>query len=80
MYLETSMSKMIDEISDKFEKARGKKAKVYATPRTPGKTLRKDEGDMIDLDAYRSIAGRSCIMPPEICNAVQELATFIKPW
>jgi Reverse transcriptase (RNA-dependent DNA polymerase) len=40
-YLEASMPKMIDEISVKFEQARGKKAKEYATPGTPGKTLRK---------------------------------------
>jgi hypothetical protein len=59
IYLEVSMPKMIDEISEKFEKARGKKAKVYATPGTPGKTLRKNEGAMIDLDAYMYIA-----MPP----------------
>jgi hypothetical protein len=26
---------MIEEISEKFEKARGKKAKVYVTPGTP---------------------------------------------
>jgi hypothetical protein len=31
-YLEASMLKMIDEISEKFEKVRGKKATEYATP------------------------------------------------
>jgi hypothetical protein len=35
-----------------------KKAKVYATPETPGKTLSKNEGAMIDLDAYRYIVGK----------------------
>jgi hypothetical protein len=49
---------MLDEISEKFEKARGKKAKVYATPVTQGKTLRKNEGAMIDFDAYKSIVGK----------------------
>jgi hypothetical protein len=48
------MPKMLDEISEKFEQARGKKAKVYATPETPGKTLRKNEGNMMDIDAYWS--------------------------
>jgi hypothetical protein len=69
---------MIDEISEKFEKARGKKAKVYATPETPGKTLRKNEGAMIDIDAYRSIVGKiiyyATKIAPDICNAVRELA------
>jgi hypothetical protein len=60
------MPKMIDEISEKFEKARGKKAKEYATPGTPGKTLKKNEGTMVDIDAYRSIVGRSCVTPPRL--------------
>jgi hypothetical protein len=49
IYLEASMSKMIEETSEKFEKSRGKPAKVYATPGAPGKTLRKNEGTMVDL-------------------------------
>jgi hypothetical protein len=57
-YLESSMPKMIEEISDMFEKSRGKPAKVYATPGTPGKVLRKNEGNMVDLDANRSIIGK----------------------
>jgi hypothetical protein len=52
------MPKMIDEISEKFEQARGKKAKEYATPGTPGKTLKKNKGNMVDIDAYRSIVGK----------------------
>jgi hypothetical protein len=50
-YLEESMAKIIDEVSESFEKTRGTKAKVYATPGTPRKTLRKNEGTMIDFDA-----------------------------
>jgi hypothetical protein len=77
-YLEASMPKTIDKISEKFEKATGKKAKVYATPGTPGKTSRKNEGAMIDLDAYRSNVGKimyyATKIGPEICNAVRELA------
>jgi hypothetical protein len=46
---------MIDEISEKFEQTSGKKAKEYATLGTPGKTLKKNEGNMVDIDAYRSI-------------------------
>jgi Reverse transcriptase (RNA-dependent DNA polymerase) len=56
-YLEATMPKMIEEISVKFEKATGNKAKAYATPGNPGKTLRKNEG-AIELDAYRSIVGK----------------------
>jgi hypothetical protein len=35
-YLEASMPKTIEEISEKFEKAKGKPVKVYATYATPG--------------------------------------------
>jgi hypothetical protein len=77
-YLEASMPKMTDKISEKFGKARGKKAKVYVTPWTPGKTLRKNEGAMIDLDAKRFIVEKimyyATKIAPEICNAVWELA------
>jgi hypothetical protein len=77
-YLETYMPKMIEEISDKFEKVIGKKAKVYATPGTTGKTLVKNTGPMVELDAYRSIVGKimyyATKIAPEICNAVRELA------
>jgi hypothetical protein len=74
-YLENSM---LEEINERFGKASGKKAKVYATPGTPGKTLRKNEGTMLGLDAYRSIVGKimyyATKISPEICNAVRELA------
>jgi hypothetical protein len=77
-YLEASMPKMIEEISEKFEKAKGKQAKVYATPGAPGKMLRKNEGTMVDTDSYRSIVGKimyyATKIAPEICNAVRELA------
>jgi hypothetical protein len=66
MCLEASMPKMIDEISEKFEQLRGKQAKEYATPGTPGKTLKTNEGNMVDIDAYRSIVEKSCITPPRL--------------
>jgi hypothetical protein len=77
-YLEAYMPKMIEEISDKFEKVIGKKVKVYVTPGTPGKTLVKNTGPMVELDAYRSIVGKimyyATKIAPDICNAVRELA------
>jgi hypothetical protein len=77
-YLEASMPKMIDEISEKFEKSRGKPANVYATLGTPGKMLRKNKGTMVDIDGYRSIVGTimyyATKIAPEIRNTVRELA------
>jgi hypothetical protein len=78
MYLEATMPKMIDEISENFEQAREKKAKEYATHGSPGKTLKKNEGNMVNIDSYRSIVGKimyyATKIAPEICNAVRELA------
>jgi hypothetical protein len=75
-YLEATMPKMIEEKIAKFEKATGKKAKAYATPGYPGKTLRKNEGAMIELDAYRSIVGKilyyATKIAPDISNAARE--------
>jgi hypothetical protein len=72
------MPKMIDEINEKFEQARRKKAKEYATPGTPGKTLKKNKGNMVDIDAYRSIMGKimyyATKIASEVCNTVRELA------
>jgi hypothetical protein len=77
-YIEASIPKMIEETSEKIEKSRGNPAKIYATPGTPGKTLRKNVGTMIDLDSYRSIAGNIMYygtkIAPEICNTVRELS------
>jgi hypothetical protein len=71
-------AKMIEEISDKFEKVVRKKAKVHATPGTPGKTIVNNIGPMVELDAYRSIVGKimyyAANIAPEICNAIRELA------
>jgi hypothetical protein len=51
---------------------------VYATPETPGKTLMKNTGPMVELDASKSIVGKimyfATKIAPEICNAVRELA------
>jgi hypothetical protein len=41
-YLEATMPKMIEEISEKFEKATGKKAKAYAISGTTGKGRMKE--------------------------------------
>jgi Reverse transcriptase (RNA-dependent DNA polymerase) len=64
-YLEAYMPKMIEEISDKFQKVVGKKAKVYAMSGTPGKTLGKKTGPTVELDAYRSTVGKIAYV---LCN------------
>ena len=80
-YLVGKMPNMVKEIGDKFEAATGKRAKRYATPGAPGKTLRKNQGPMIDLDNYRSIVGKimyyATKIAPDVSNAARELATHL---
>jgi hypothetical protein len=54
---------------------------VYATPGTPGNTLVKNTGPMVELDANRSIVDKikyyATQIAPEICSAVRELAEHL---
>jgi hypothetical protein len=80
-YLEDYMPKMVKEICEKYQQATGKRAKKFSTLGAPGKTLQKNEGKMIDIDSYRSIAGKimyyATKIAPHICNAVRELACHL---
>jgi hypothetical protein len=80
-YLEAHMPKMVEEITQKFFKATGKEAKEYDTPGPPGKTLRKNEGPIIELDEYRSIVGKimyfATKLCPDVSNSARELASHL---
>jgi hypothetical protein len=52
------MPKMVKEICEKYHQATGKRSKKFSTPGAPGKTLKKNEGKMIDIDSYHSIVGK----------------------
>jgi hypothetical protein len=84
-YLEASTPKMMDELSEKFEQARGKKAKEYATHGTPGKTLKKNDYNMVDIDAYKSIFGKNHVLRHQDCTGNLQRQkrtgrTPIQPW
>ena len=81
LYLEASMPKLIEEIIDNFKKAKGKDAKLYTTPGSPGKCLKKNTGDTIKLDEYRSLVGKimyyTTKLAPELSNTARELASHL---
>jgi hypothetical protein len=56
--LADSMPKLIEEIIINYKKATGKEAKLSSVPATPAKCLRKNEGQTMMLDEYRSLAGK----------------------
>ena len=72
---------MSNEIEEKFKLATGKEAKAAPTPGYPGTSLKKNEGEEVNLKDYRSIVGKlmyfMCKIAPEICNAVRDLASHM---
>ena len=79
--LKASMPQMIKEIGDAFEKARGHKAKPAKTPAYPGKMLKKNAGEAIQMEEYRSITGRimyyTTKIGPEVASAVRDLSAHM---
>jgi hypothetical protein len=77
LYLEDSMPKLIEE----FIIATGKEAKRSIVPATPGKCLRKNKGQTVVLDEYRSLVGKimyhTTKRAPELSNAARELASHL---
>jgi hypothetical protein len=73
LYLEASMPKLIEEIIVNYKNATGKEAKLSSVPATPGKCLRKNEGQTMMLDEYRSLVGKimyyTTKLAPELSNA-----------
>jgi hypothetical protein len=81
LYLEASMPKLIEEIIINYKKATGKEAKLSSVPATPVKCLRKNEGQTMMLDEYRSLVGKimyyTTKLAPEISNFAIEFASHL---
>jgi hypothetical protein len=75
------MPKMVKEVQEKFEVATKKKPKVATTPGFPNKVLEKNQGEIENLDDYRSIVGKimyyTTKLAPELSNVARELATHL---
>ena len=57
-YLELTMNDKGKEIIEAYEKVTGRTPKDYSSPGAPGTVLKKNEGEMIKRDEYRSIIGK----------------------
>jgi hypothetical protein len=57
------------------------KLKKYSTPATPGTTLKKNDGEIIQESDYRSVVGKALYLTTkvvqELCNACRELSTHL---
>ena len=81
IYVVASMNKMVDEIDEAFQEATGKRAKFAKTPGFPGKMLSKNEGEIVNINAYRSLVGKLLYymtkVAPEMANAVRDLSSHM---
>lgn len=80
-YFTGTMKDMADEIIKLYEKVTNTIVKEAPTPGYPGKTTRKNDGEIKDIDNYRSIVGKvlyyATKIAPEMANAVRDLATHM---
>ena len=80
-YIEVWMERKRQDIIDSFEKLRGKPCKIRKTPASPGSVLRKNEGEVVNIEQYRSMVGKIMFyatkVSPKIVNTTRELATHM---
>jgi hypothetical protein len=80
-YLEATMPHMIEDIVKLFTEVTGKQPKKAATPGYPGKYLQKNEGEIVNLEPYRSIVGKLIYymtkIGPDLSNAVRDLSAHL---
>ena len=75
------MNNKIEEIVANFENHLGRKIKIYASPGKPSEYLRKNEGDPINIEKYRSFVGQILFFTTKLSiktgNACRALSGFL---
>ena len=72
------MEKKVQDIVDTYEAFIGTEAKVFDSPGAPNSVLDKNEGEVVDINMYRSLVGKIMFfvtkLGPKMCYAVRYLA------
>jgi len=72
------MEKKVQDIVDTYEAFIGTEAKVFDSPGAPNSVLDKNEGEVVDINMYRSLVGKIMFfvtkIGPKMCNVVRDLA------
>ena len=80
-YLEGTMPKIMKDIFDKYKETVGKDPKLADMPGFPGTGLNKNEGEIVDQEAYRSLVGKmqylTTKVAPKLANSVRELSSHL---
>ena len=78
MCAKCTMDKKVKDIVKSYEEFIGAEAKVFQSPGAPNSVLDKNEGEVVDINEYRSFVGRimffSTKIGPKLSNAVRDLA------
>ncbi len=73
-----TMEAKVDDIVKSYEEYIGAKAKVYESPGAPNSVLDKNDGEVVDIDKYRSLVGKIMFfvtkIGPKMSNQVRDLA------
>ena len=70
MFCQATMSKKIDAIVNEYEKYKSKPVKEQSTPGIPNQNLTKNEGEIIDIDAFRSFVGKLMFVSTKVCPKI----------
>ena len=77
-FVKAEMKKNAEKFIETYEKIFEKNVKEANTPGFPGKCLRKNQGEPVMLDEYRSLVGQIMFymvkVGPDVANAARELA------
>ena len=80
-FVKATMSNKIEEIVANFENYLGRKIKIYASPGKPSEYLRKNEGDPVNIEKYRSFVGQILFFTTKLSiktgNACRALSGFL---
>jgi len=67
---EVTMELKVKDIVDTHEKYIGKEAKIVPSPGFPNEVLVKNEGDVVDIDMYRSLVGKIMFVATKVLPTV----------
>jgi len=82
IYLEATMEKKVNDIVKFFEDVTGEDVTIYDTPGFPDSVLKKNEGDTIKVEAYRTLVGKLMFYTTKVglkqSNAVRDLSRHME--
>ena len=70
MFCNATMKTKANAIVDSYKKYAQVEVKEYDTPGTPNENLIKNDGDVVDLDEFRSLVGKLMFFTTKVCPKI----------